>query len=202
MNCTHAIKWDDENIKKAILQVKDACELDRMPSRKECVDYFGNNALAGAVSRRCGGWYALAKEMDLPIKKSETYFGKRQESEVCEMLIAKGFEVERMPQNFPYDILVDNCVKVDVKASHLFHGKQSNFYTFYLGKKHATCDVYVLLALDDDNNTTDCFIVPSCFVRNSQISMGECVSKYHKYKDRWEYIGILSKYFISLEEKV
>jgi hypothetical protein len=203
MNCTHGTRWDDEKIKKAILRVKDACELDRMPSRKECVGYFGDNALTSAVSKRYGGWYALAKEMGLPIKKSETYFGKRQEGVVCEMLIARGFEVERMSQNFPYDILVDNCVKVDVKASHLYRGNQGNFFTFNLEKKYATCDVYVLLTLDDDNNITNYFIVPSCFViRNTQISMGEHVSKYHKYKDRWDYIDNLSKYFMSLEVSI
>jgi hypothetical protein len=115
------------------------------------------------------------------------------------MLISRGFEVDRMPQNFPYDILVDDSVKIDVKASHLYHGKQGNFFTFNLEKKYATCDIYVLLTLDDNNNIINTFIVPSKFViKNTQISIGEYASKYHKYRDRWDYISNLSEYFASI----
>lgn len=193
-------KWTSEMIKQAVAEVVTAYELDRMPSRKECETYYGNYSLSNAVTRQHGGWYGLAKEMGLPIKKSETYFGKTQEAAVCEILKDKDFTVERMTQNFPYDILVNHSVKVDVKASHLYRGKQGNFYTFNLEKRYATCDIYVLLALDDRNNIVNFFIVPSKFViNNTQISIGEHISKYHKYKDRWDYISNLSEYFDSLE---
>lgn len=196
MGYTHGKRWDDEKIKEALIQVKNAYELDRMPSRRECLNYYGDGSLANAISKRDGGWYALARELNLPIKESETYFGKKQESIVCEMLIAKGFEAERMPQNFPYDILVDNCVKVDVKASHLYRGRMGNYYTFNLEKKYATCDIYVLLTLDDDNNITDCFVIPSVIViKHTQISIGEYTSKYHKFKDKLDYISKMSESF-------
>lgn len=199
MGYTHGHKWSDEKIKQAIKKVVTAYELDRMPSRKECVDYYGNHSLANAVSRRHGGWYGLAKEIGLPIKKSETYFEKHQEGIVCEMLVSKGFDVERMPQNFPYDILVDNCIKVDVKASHLYCGKQGKFFTFNLEKRYATCDIYVLLTLDENNNIINSFIVPSKFViKNTQISIGKYASKYHKFRDRWDYISNLSEYLASV----
>ena len=199
MGYTHGHRWTDEKIKQAVNKVVIAYELDRMPSQTECIGYYGNYSLANAVARRPGGWYGLAKELGLPIKKSETYFGKTQEGIVCEMLISKGFEVERMPQNFPYDILVDNSVKIDVKASHLYHGKQGNFFTFNLEKKYATCDIYVLLTLDKNDNIINTFIVPSKFViKNTQISIGEYASKYHQYRDRWDYISNLSEYFASI----
>lgn len=199
MGYTHGHKWTDEKIKQAVNKVVLAYELDRMPSKTECERYYGNYCLTNAVTKRCGGWYGLAKELGLPIKKSETYLGKTQEGIVCEMLISRGFEVERMPQNFPYDILVDNSVKIDVKASHRYHGKQGNFFTFNLEKKYATCDIYVLLTLDENNNIINTFIVPSKFViKNTQISIGEYASKYHKYRDRWDYISNLSEYFASI----
>lgn len=199
MGNIHGHTWTDDKIKQAVRVVVNAYELDRMPSKTECERYCGNYKLSNAISRRGGGWYALAKELGLPIKKSDTYFGKSQEGIVCEMLISKGFEVERMPQNFPYDILVDNSVKIDVKASHLYHGKQGNFFTFNLEKKYATCDIYVLLTLDDNNNIINTFIVPSKFViKNTQISIGEYASKYHKYRDRWDYISNLFEYFASI----
>ena len=199
MGYTHGHKWTDEKIKQGVQKVIIAYKLDRMPSQKECINYYGNYCLSNAVARRFGGWYGLARELGLPIKKSETYFGKTQEGIVCEMLISRGFEVEKMPQNFPYDILVDNSIKIDVKASHLYHGKQGNFFTFNLEKKYATCDIYVLLTLDDNDNIINTFIVPSKFViKNTQISIGEYASKYHKYRDRWDYISSLSEYFASI----
>ena len=195
MGYTYGQQWNDELIKNGVLQVVEVCKLGRMPSRSECVDFYGNHKLANAVSRRNGGWYKLADELGLPIKKSDTYFGKMQEYAVCEMLREQGFETERMPQNFPYDILVDNCVKVDVKASRLYKGKNGNFYAFNLEKKYATCDVYILLTLDNENNITNTLIVPSVFViKNTQISVGEQQSKYYQFKDKWDYISSLSAF--------
>lgn len=200
MSYTHGHKWTDETIKQEIQKVVSFYGLERMPSRKECNEYYGNFCLTNAVSKRRGGWYGLAAELNLPIKKSETLFGKIQEGIVCDMLASKGFKAERMSQNFPYDILVDDCVKIDVKASHLYHGKQGNFFTFNLEKKYATCDVYVLLALDENDNAINYFIIPSKFViKNTQISIGEHVSKYHRFRERWDYISLLSKCFASIE---
>lgn len=97
-----------------------------------------------------------------------------------------------MSQNFPYDLLVNNCLKIDVKSSHLYKGKDGNFYTFRTGKRYATCDVYVLVALDDSDELVKTYIIPSSKVFNKiQISMGEYNSKYDIYLDRWD---ILSDY--------
>ena len=188
-------KWTHEKVIQGVKDVMNAYGLDRMPSRNECDKFYGDYCLSNVITKRYG-WYKLAKELGLPIKDSDTYFGKTQEGAVCEMLVSKGFEPTRMPQNFPYDILVDNCVKVDVKASHLYKGKQGNFYTFNIEKKFATCDVYVLLTLDDENNIINTFVVPSVFViKNTQISIGEFASRYDKFKDRWDYILDLSNHF-------
>lgn len=191
-------KWTYENVVQGVKEVMNAYGIDRMPSKSECDKFYGDYCLSNVITKRYG-WYKLAKELGLSIKDSETSFGKSQEGVVCEMLIGKGFEPTRMPQNFPYDILVDNCVKVDVKASHLHRGKQGNFYAFNLEKKFATCDVYVLLTLDDENNILNTFVVPSVFViKNTQISIGEVSSRYDKFKDRWDYIFDLSQHFSGL----
>lgn len=195
MGYAHGIQWSDELIKKKILEAKEALELDRMPSRAECEQFFHNTSLTNAVSRRVG-WYALANELNLPIKSSETYFGKRYEAVAEEMLISKGFSVRRMSTIFPYDLLIDDCVKIDVKASHLYRGKNGNFYTFNLEKDYATCDMYILFAINDANDISETFVIPSKFVvSKSQISIGEHASKYHRFVDKWEYIDGLSKYW-------
>jgi hypothetical protein len=188
MGYASGTRWTPELIKEKIFEVVDALGLDRMPSQKECSDYFHNGALASAISRR-GGWYTLASELGLPIKNSETYFGKRHEQIAQEQLISFGYEVRRMPQNFPYDLLVNDCVKVDVKASRLYRGVNGNFYTFGIEKPYCTCDIYILYLVNDDQSIKDALIIPSKFVfANKQISVGEMNSKYYKYSQNWGYI--------------
>ena len=195
MGYTHGVKWTPEKIKNQILEVVNGMELKRMPSRKECEQYFHNCALANAITKR-GGWRHWADELGLPVKESETYFGKTQEAVIAEFLTASGFEVRRMPQNFPYDLLVDDCVKIDVKAAHLYQGKTGNFYTFNLEKPFMTCDVYVLCALDFNNEIVKTYVVPSKFVfSNTQISIGVTKSKYDRFVDNWDCIVHLSKYW-------
>lgn len=189
MGYTHGTKWTDELIKEKIYEVMSALGIDRMPSRRECSEYFRDEALSNAISRR-KGWYALASELDLSVKKSETYFGKKQEQIAQEELIVMGYEVQRMPQNFPYDLLVNDCVKIDVKGSRLYRGPNGDFYSFNIDKPFCTCDVYVLYLLDDDAAQNDVLIIPSKFIPSiTQVSVGKMQSKYYKYSGKWEYIS-------------
>lgn len=188
-------RWTDELIKEKVIEVKEKLGLDRMPSRKECANYFHNDALVNAVSRR-KKWYKLAEELGLEVKNSETYFGKSYEAKTEEMLNGMGFEVRKMSQNFPYDLLVDDCVKVDVKASHLYQGKTGGFYTFNLEKPYATCDFFILFAIGENEEINRIMVVPSTHViANTQISVGENNSKYHKYTEKWDLIKCASDFW-------
>lgn len=194
MGYSHGIRWTDDLIKEQILEVKQALELDRMPSRQECSTYYQNGSLASIISRK--GWYKLAAELGLPIKSSETQLGKTFELEATAMLQSKGFDVKRMSQNYPYDLLVNDCIKVDVKASRLYKGKTGDFYSFGLAKPFATCDVYILITLNDACKADRFMVVPSKFVHtNKQISVGAVNSKYHKFTDRWDYIKTISDFW-------
>lgn len=192
------VKWTPEKIRQGILTVVKTQELDRMPSRKEVEQFYGNCELACAVTKKIG-WYKLAQELQLPIKESETYFGKRQEQLVHEELIARGHESRRMPQNFPYDLLVDDCVKIDVKASRLYRSNAGNFYSFNLEKPFCTCDLYVLRLLKEDGGVLKTLIVPSKDVpTNTQISVGENKSRYFRYEEKWDYVDEYSAFFTSV----
>ena len=197
MGHTHGIKWTEEIIKERIIEVKTALGLGRMPTTAECKNYYQDYALPNAVSKRMG-WYKLAEEMGLPIKEGETFLGKTHEQKATNILEEKGFSVLQMPFNFPYDLLVDGCIKVDVKASRLFKGKNGNFYTFNLEKPFATCDIYLLIELDQLDQIQRIMVIPSKFViANTQISVGEGSSKYHKYTDRWDYFSLMSDFWIN-----
>lgn len=196
MGHTRGTQWSDEKIKGGIIEVVKKYKLDRMPSRKEIEQYYNDSKLTNAISKR-KGYYQYAAELGLKIKQSDTYFGKSQERICAEQLKSLGYEVRQMPQNFPYDLLVNDCVKIDVKTARLYTGKLGNFYSFNLEKPYCTCDIYLLYLLEDDCETIkDIIVLPSKFVpTNTQISIGECTSKYYKYSGKWDYIQQYTEFY-------
>lgn len=198
MGYAHGTQWTEDLVKQKVLEVMEALKLDRMPSRSECESYFHGTGLTNAISRRYG-WYNLAEKLGISVKDSQSRFGKSYETLATEMLQAMGFEVRRMSQNFPYDLLVDNCVKIDVKASRLYRGKQGNFYSYNLEKPFATCDFFILLAVNDDDTINRKMVVPSNqVIANNQISVGEHRSKYHRFTDRFDLIELMSAFWSDL----
>ena len=63
---------------------------------------------------------------------------------------------------YPYDILVNRNVKVDVKASRLFNNYgNSKYYTFNLEKKDQTCDIFVFYCINQNDEIERTFVIPS-----------------------------------------
>lgn len=191
MPATH---WTDETIKQGILRVVKDLNLTRMPSHSEVNAHTKSRSLSAAVSKRNGGWEALAHELNLPLKECESYFASRYESAAADLLKHHGFQAERMTANFPYDILANGSVKIDVKASRLVRGGGKAYYSFNLRHK-ATCDIYILFTVDEDGSILDTYIIPSKFVMQKQIAIGEIHSKYSRFRDRWEYVSLYSDFF-------
>jgi hypothetical protein len=162
--------------------------LNRMPTRREVEEYYGDSRLGNAISKR-NLWFPLAKELHLESKPSRTNFGRKYELKFMDYIENKGYEAIKMSTKHPYDILVNECVKVDVKASTLYRGRNGSFYTFNLEKIYPTCDIYILYILSDDEKVLDVLVIPSKDVIGiSQISLGEHSSKYYKYSNKWSYI--------------
>ena len=190
--------WNDELIIDSIHEVIDHYELDRMPSRKEIELYFGNSSLTNAMSKR-GGYEKYAKLLGLDMKRSETVFGKTFEVIVSDMLKGKGFSVEMTGARFPYDLLVNGSVKIDVKVSKHCNYGSGDFYSFNLESKQPRCDVFMAIGIDDKKHIEKLLMIPSVVMTGkSQLSVGICNSKYDKYKDRWDIIANLSEAFMSV----
>lgn len=203
MGYTHGKQWTDIEIKERLMEVVHELGIDRMPSRQECEQYFNNTSLTNAITRRYG-WYNLAKDMGLPLKDSETLFGKKYEEIAKEQLIALGYEVRRMPQNHPYDLLVEDSVKIDVKASRLYKGRDGNFFSFHIEKPFCTCDIYVLYLINSEGNANDAtLIIPSAYIpTNTQISVGEKKSKYYRFLNKWNYISEYCEFLDGIKKSV
>ena len=202
MGNTKATKWTDQVIHDSISEVQKWLDIDRMPSRSECISYYQNEALVNAISRRSGGWKQVASDLGISMKESETRFGKDMEDYAESILISNGFSVTRMSQNFAYDILVNECVKVDVKASRQYFGKNGAFYSFNLEKPYMTCDIYMLFCMNNQKEVEHIIVLPSVLVyKNSQISIGTINSKYYEFEDRFEYISEYVNYYRAIRDR-
>lgn len=189
MGYAHGTRWTDALIEQKIREVMSYLQIDRMPTRTEIKSYYGNSGLAEKLSKV--GYYTWADKLGLSTKASETGLGKSIEKFVTDLLINKGFRVEQMSQNFPYDLLVNDVIKIDVKASHLFRGKAGNFYAFSLEKKRFVADFYVFVCLSETGKKEKIYVIPAYVgARNCQFSIGEHTSKYEKYIDRYDLLPL------------
>lgn len=198
MGYTHGCRWNRQKVKDSVLEVVDFYKLKRMPSRNELKEYYKNGALTSRISKEPRGYYGIAEELGLPMKDSETNTGKQYEYKIKEILEQKSYKVEKMSQNFPYDLLVNDNVKIDVKVSRLYNAQQGyGFYSYNIERGFPKCDVYMLVAISETQETI--FIIPSKEVsKNTQISIGKNDSKYNKYKDRYDYIDKYIKFYNEL----
>lgn len=188
-------KWTDELVADELKKSMKILGITRMPTRSELVS-IGRNDLHCKISKtkKYSGW---AKELDLSMKKSETTLGKEYEEVAEKLLKDKGYTVDRMTTKHPYDLLIDERVKIDVKVSnpYLMRG-ENRVHTIRLAKENQTCDIYMCFLLNEDKNIERVLIVPSHHVRKSCLNIGKN-SKYNKYNERYSYIENYATFFKS-----
>ena len=157
----------------------DKLEIQRMPSSSECEIVFGNCSLSNKISKT-GGFYEWADKLGLEIKNSETKLGVKHEKDICKK-ISEDYLAELTPVKFPYDILVEKAVKIDVKFSNLYSHSNGEFYTCNLEYKFPKMDILVFICED-----VKTLIIPAHELYGiKQLSVGK-KSRYDKYIDRWD----------------
>lgn len=201
MGYAHGIEWTNELVKKEILKIKDCLRLNRMPTRKEIEMTMNNTSLTNRISRT-KGYYGWAKELGLSIKDSETTFGKQYEYKIKHLLESKGFQVNKMSQNYSFDLLINDNVKIDVKVAKPYISKDnSTYHTFNLYKKYASCDIYICVCLEDEEAKQRILIIPSKELKITQLSVGKN-SIYNKYINRFDYIEKYIDFYNGLSNEV
>ena len=174
------MKWTAEMIGDKIMEAKNALGIEYMPTRKQLIQYYGDDCLTNKVSKTLG-YYGWAERLGLRVQNNDTRKGKLGEEWAAEYLRGRGFEVQQMLQNYPFDLLVNGCVKVDVKFSNLYRNESGfAFYSFAIRKRIPTSDAYFLIAQDGVGNRK-VYILPSAAAKQTQISIGENHSMYDKY---------------------
>ena len=186
--------WTKEKILQSVKDCMDATGLTRMPSRSELSGYYGNNKVTNAIKRFPGGYYKVAELLKIEMKESETQFGKYGEELAIKLLEEHGFSVKRMTTRYAYDLYVNGSVKVDVKTARPSRANKSFCYSFNLEKRFPTCDVYFLIAKNEEKESI--YIVPAS-INQTQIGLGTGTTVYSKYQDRYDIITDMSKAFAS-----
>lgn len=200
MGYSHGRKWNDELIVLEIKKMVEERQMTTFPTHSEIISHFGNSSLVCALSRH-GGTKKFAEILGLDMKSCESKFGDIVE-EMCKNHIEQftSLSVSRTPVRFPYDLLVQNAVKIDVKSAVPFDNYgRSKYYSFNLEKKQQTCDIFVFYCMSENFQVKRTLIVPSFVLSGkTQFCIGER-SKYNKYLDRWE---IISDYYNFISSKI
>ncbi len=191
----HRVVWTEGKIEREIAKCQAILMLERMPSKSE-LGSIQRLDLDNAIARSKGyrGW---AKHLNLSLKKSETALGQKYEYIAMELLKMKGFTVEKMSTRFPYDLLVADKVKIDVKCARRYKIGDMKYHTFGINKKHQTCDVYILFLLNEDGNHTNILVIPSHFIKVKTLTFNRN-SKWYGFEMKWSYINKYMKFYESI----
>lgn len=192
-------KWTDELIEKEIGRAVKSLRIKTMPSSGDLIS-IGRTDLQVAISKN-GGFRYWAEKIKLDKKESDSNKGLDYEDIAESELMDRGFKVEAMTNGHPYDLLINDNVKVDVKVSspHYYRGDRN--HTFRPSSKYSTCDIYICYALDDDNSVERLFVIPSKFLRVQTLCIGKD-SKYNSFINKWDYIKKYSDFYESIKNSV
>ena len=158
--------------------------LNRMPSSSETIKLTNSTSLSNMIMKN-GGFYHWANKLGLEVKKSDTKTGIEYENKCLELLQSKGLKAELTPVKFPYDILVEKVVKIDVKVSNGYDG-DFFFFAVNLESKLPKSDFHVVYCKNERSNKI--LVIPSHLLYGiGQLSIG-IESKYDIYKDRWDLV--------------
>lgn len=197
MGYSHGHKWTYEDAFNKVKKCIDVMGYSSMPTTKELKDFYGESGLAVKLNKRIDWKEKIMRDLEIKYKDCETTKGKKYECLASEILIKNGFRVERMTTKEHFDLLVDGVVKVDVKVGKRWYIEASQANSFGIHKKYATCDVYMLIALNDNCQNERIFIIPSFLARNqSTLTIGKN-SKYDKWINRYDIINNYSSFLNS-----
>ncbi|QIB56539.1 hypothetical protein [Blautia producta] len=201
MSYTHGRRWTEEIISESILNIVSSCGMNTFPTHSEMEEFYGNKALCVKISRT-GGTRYWAERLHLPIKKCESEFGNDYELKAMDDIWKEtGMHSRQTKPRYPYDLVVNNWIKVDVKVSKQIY---TNCHTwqnsFNLEKKDPTCDIFILYCLDKNGTFIKKLIIPSCVLTGqTQVGVGNN-SKWNKYEENWNTFWKYYEFYKGLKE--
>ena len=192
------VKYTDKDICNKIREIMDSLGLDRFPTYHEMQNYTGSTAFVQLVARRGGSKY-FSDMMSVEWKNAYTFGTDFEAVAVEDIKTHTGMDVVFTQNQYPYDAVVGNGIKVDVKVAK---PDTNGFHQFALHRKEPTCGLYMFYKLAEDGTILCRFIIPACVLRGQQkVTVGEN-SKWDVYKDRWDYFEQYAEFYDSLKKGV
>jgi len=186
MGYTNGIRWDDDLIKSEIMRIVTTLGINYMPSRIDIVSVTNNDALTNKIAKS-GGFNHWAEKLKLDLKISDTSLGQNYELKAIELIESKGFKVKRMTTKYPFDLLVNDNISIDVKVARPTYTCGNRSHICATAKKYATCDLYMIFTLTEDGEIERMFLIPGNDLKVVTIGIGH-KSKYDQYINRWDLI--------------
>lgn len=177
--------WTDSMVHSELIPICAATGM--FPSNSELVR-LGRGDLANQICKR-GGFVAWSAKLGYERNGSDSDFGWSGERRCMELLQINGFVVEKADRlRAPFDILINGCIRVDVKtANYAEYGVCRGW--FYRIGKHAQSDFVLLLQLDTD--TLYCLPWQVCPTTNITISREGGI--YVKFKNNFDLLRETTK---------
>jgi hypothetical protein len=171
--------WTDEKILEQLKELTKNTEI--MPTSNYLKE-IGRNDIMCAISKRKGFRY-YAEKLNLKTKKTDSSFGYEGEIKAIEMIESKGFETEKMSSGFPYDILVNNLCRIDVKTAKFAEYGISKGWFYRIGKE-PSCDLIMLIRID----IGDCLLIPWMHCSSTNITISRSMRKHKIWHNRYDLI--------------
>lgn len=181
---TRRVKWTEELVESELRELTKS--INRMPTNSELSEW-GRSDLSNQIVKK-GGFFYWAERLGVDRVKSDSDTGWAGEDALESILKDKGFGVEQTALRAPYDLKVNEVVRVDVKTAKFAEYGACRGWFYRVGKE-AQADVIALYQLD----TGDVYFLPWHHCPKSNVTISRSGGKYRNYKNRYDIIEKLSR---------
>lgn len=176
--------WDEEKI---ILEIQSLREIPGFFFSSSYLRKINRNDILCAITRN-GGFYKFSKLLKLPLAKSDTSFGWEGEREITDILLKKGYDVQKQNTKHPFDLLIDKLLRIDVKTARKATYGESTGWFYRIGKS-ISADLIITYQFD----TKDFYLLPWFVCPTTNITISSDGGIYKKYKNNFEILNIMLK---------
>lgn len=196
MGYAYGIEWTDELVQEKISLIVNTLDINHFPTHSDMENFYGNKKLSNRISKS-GGTRYWADRMNLPIKNCESEFGNKYELLAIKQIKENvGLESYQTKPRYPYDLVTDNKIKVEVKVAYP-HTDTDGVTTsrFNLEKTEPTCDIFILYCLKDNGDVYKTLIIPSCVLKGQKYVGVGLLSRWDHFQDKWSYLTQYSEFY-------
>lgn len=173
-------KWTSELIAERILKVAGSGGV--MPTNT-FLTQSNQCDLANAISKN-GGYIAWAEQLCLSRNQSDSDTGWLGEIAVKVLLESRGFAVERSTAvKWPHDLLVNGCLRVDVKSARFAEYGACKGWFYRIGKS-PQADVIALYQLD----TSEIYWLPWYLCPQTNVTISKNGGKYSRFRESYQIV--------------